>query len=879
MKRVLTLLILIFSFGVSFSQDGVEKGVIRVKLKSDANQVLTKSISSVKTRSVDITKKVSTGMASVDALTKKHKAVSITRVFPHAGKHEAKQEAHGLHLWYEIKINDKSNVLDIANIFGKDTNIEKAEPIFTKKYISDTAHISALDVTVNDPTFDRQWHFFNSGQVGTAGVDIRLPQAWNITTGSPNVIVAVMDGGVDYSHEDLAGNMWINWDEYNGTRGIDNDGNGYIDDIYGANFGNGYNNGNIIPTQHGTHVAGLIAAMNNNGKGGAGIAGGLGSAKGVKIMSCQILFENDTRGSNDAAAIAYAANNGAVILQCSWGYDIEGAKEQSVLDAIKYFIATAGKDSNGDPLPNTPMVGGIVIFAAGNDNSSGKWYPAYYDEVLAVAAVDYDGFRAPYSNYGDWIDIAAPGGNTSKTRGGIYSTLPNNRYGYLQGTSMACPHVSGVAALILSKYGSATYTPEELWKRLVSTTTSLKQWDSENYMNMGSGLLNAELALSEDNGIPPNVITDLDVVDTFSTSVLLTWTAPSDDDTGNAALYTIVASKNPITIANFDAAEIKNTTNATPAGTTEIITLTGLTNSEKYYIVVISEDIWGNKSTISNIIEIITKNHAPISKGIAPITLRDAETNVTIDLDTIFTDPDGDIMTFTVENVNSSIYTASVNQNMLVINPVSIGNVIIKVTATDVYGLSVSDYFDITIIHNHAPVPVAPGITITLTRDSRVENIDLSEYFTDPENDPIINYNITQTGGIVQLNLQMPILQITAISYGETELQITAIDKYNSEGTAFIINVISEIVSSGEIHVWPIPVTSSLNYSFNIQKESNVEIRVIGTDGGIVYRNQNKKYTTGTHAETINTSSWPQGMYVLQYLVNGKTVEAKKIVK
>jgi gliding motility-associated-like protein len=260
----------------------------------------------------------------------------------------------------------------------------------------------------------------------------------------------------------------------------------------------------VTPDDHGTHVAGIIAAVTNNGTGVAGIAGGSGGGNGIRLMSCQI-FEGDNSAQDIGEAITYAADNGAVICQNSWGYDKAGEYNQSELDAIQYFIDYAGKDSKENARPGTKMQGGIVIFAAGNDGSDDHWYPAYLDYVTAVSAIGYTGKRAHYSNYGSWVDIAAPGGDSNHGRyGTILSTLPTNSsyspkegagYGWMQGTSMACPHVSGVAALVLSKYGNPGYTPDMLRKRLIDSTRSLTAYDPTYASRLGKGLVDARKAL------------------------------------------------------------------------------------------------------------------------------------------------------------------------------------------------------------------------------------------------------------------------------------------------------------------------------------------------------------------------------------------------
>ncbi len=502
MKRILTILCLL-SACVAFGQNSnIIPGKIRVKLKQPARERMilhTQTAGRQGVRTTQTGQPLSVGLESLDALNKTNKATAMYRVFPYAGKYEARQMKAGLHLWYDIEVSGDRNPVDLAKIYMTDANIEIAEPVLRIRKVADETPF-----TPNDPDYTKQWHYKNTGQSGgTPGVDIRLPEAWNTTKGKGTVIVAVVDEGIEYTHDDLKDNMWVNGAELNGTPGVDDDGNGYIDDIYGFNFVDGYginpnNNvqgpGPIVPGNHGTHVGGTIAAATNNGKGGAGVAGGDGATGGVKIMSCQTMVENVEAGAYIGAAIAYAADNGAVILQNSWGFGEEGYHSQSVLDAIRYFIRYAGTDETGTvPYPGTPMMGGIVIFAAGNDNSSGNWYPARYEEVMAVASVNHYGTRAYYSNYGNWVDISAPGGDTREALiGGIYSCLKGNTYGYYQGTSMACPHVSGIAALALSVYGSESYTPNQLWDRMIISVNPLPQEALFRNGQMGAGLIDAE---------------------------------------------------------------------------------------------------------------------------------------------------------------------------------------------------------------------------------------------------------------------------------------------------------------------------------------------------------------------------------------------------
>lgn len=390
----------------------------------------------------------------------------------------------------------------------------------------------------NDPLFAEQWPLYNDGSVSEearSGADINVIPAWTKTAGRSDVIVAVVDEGVEYTHPDLAANMWS---------GI------------GKNFCDRDNDDITWGEGHGTHVAGTIAAVSNNGIGISGIAGGTGGGNGAKIMSCEIFHPTDGRydASSDATAdaIKYAADNGAVICQNSWGYEAGSmslnqwiSQDRAVKEAIDYFIQYAGMSPDGQTQTG-PMAGGVVIFAAGNEYSGQPGYPAAYEPCISVAAVSCSYEAAWYTNYGSTIDICAPGGgeganfiyNIDYNEGYNLSTLPTNLkngdrftytdyngdketttidyvsttagYGYMQGTSMACPHVSGVAALIVSQFGAPGFTNEQLKEKLFSTArdidsyqgTIYNSWDRGTYAGKIGKLVDAGAVL--DSGeVPP----------------------------------------------------------------------------------------------------------------------------------------------------------------------------------------------------------------------------------------------------------------------------------------------------------------------------------------------------------------------------------------
>jgi subtilisin family serine protease len=590
-KYLLTLFLLAFICIVTFAQKGIKEGVIRVKFspseaaKLQSTQFLTRSSDGI----------VRTGMTSVDRLNSKYKVSKMTRVFPYAGKYENKHKKYGLHLWYQIEIGPKENVRSATQLYAALKEITYSEPVYEKVlvdgYKSKKSKIPmSLSSGTNDPRFNEQWGYHNTGQTGgTPDADVDLVEAWVIETGSPQVIVSVHDGGIDINHEDLEGNVWINTGEIPGNN-IDDDGNGYIDDVNGYSFVN--NTGTITPDEHGTHTSGTIACETNNAIGMSGVAGGTGNDDGVRVMSCEIFA---TSSGGFAESFVYAADNGAIISSNSWGYNLPNVFEQAEQEAIDYFIAEAGYDEDGNQVG--PMAGGIVIFAAGNNGSSQEYFPGAYDAVMAVAGTDHNDEKYLSSNHGPWVELSAPAV-------AIWSTVPNDNYDYFNGTSMACPHVSGVAALLVSHFMSEGITPEQVWSRLVNTTDPLTFDGAEDW---GSGRLNAYNALLEDDETGPEAISDLRIFETGQVSVVLSWTAPKDlPDNYPVSGYDIRYSTSSINASNFDlAAQFEATISSLP-GETELVEISGLSPETAYYFAVKSLDFFNNNSDISNVVSSTT---------------------------------------------------------------------------------------------------------------------------------------------------------------------------------------------------------------------------------------------------------------------------------
>ena len=517
-----------------------EAGELLIKFSPEMSDILDQAQLS-KTRSGKATR---SGIPSTDEVLDILGSYSFERVFPVDANTEARTREAGLHLWYTVKFNKGTDLKaaaerlkQLGEISKVQTNgrIKRAYNTDSKRiYLSDkalqqkaTRAAAAAEGEPNDPGFASQWHYRNLGEgnydfenlnnnhVGAkAGCDVNALEAWKTCTGDPSIIVAILDEGVMYTHPDLAANMWCNPGESVQGAKTDGDGNGYEGDLHGYNFVT--ESGDITWTDandsgHGTHVAGTIAAVNNNGKGVCGVAGGDGTPNsGVKIMSCQVFSgQNSVTLAGEARAIKYAADNGAVILQCSWGYN---SSESSIIngytpgpatekewaetyplekEALDYFINNAGS-------PNGVIDGGIPVFAAGNEYAGNPAFPGAYSKCVCVSSVAADYTPACYTDFGSLVTLSAPGGDleyyskigeqedeywaetTTEQKGAVLSTMIKNgqpAYGYMEGTSMACPHVSGVAALGLA-YAAKTNRHYRAADFVALMKKSVKELDS-----------------------------------------------------------------------------------------------------------------------------------------------------------------------------------------------------------------------------------------------------------------------------------------------------------------------------------------------------------------------------------------------------------------
>ncbi|GEM_PF-789751 len=445
-----------------------------------------------------------TGISRLDNLNRAYEVLHFIQKYPRMKPRTYQGRTLIPATWFRLEFKARIDAEKVARAYRALRGVVDAQPIgvhpVTARY-------------PNDSRFSDQWHLNQSNDA-----DMDAPEAWDIETGNTDIIVADLDTGVRYFHKDLGGanasyshpeaargNMWINWAEKNGTDGVDDDNNGYVDDWIGWDFVTGKSgvSGEDVSTPdndprdfngHGTHTAGLIAAITDNNYAVASVAGGwmngsqAETGNGVKVMGLRIgwsgryfIWEVGYVDMGFAAdAFYYAANNGARIASCSWGSSNSGG----LGDAIDYFLAG----------------GGMIFKAAGNDDNEDTDYMTARTDIISVAATNASDQKADFSSYGSWVDISAPGDN-------IYSTYhdhtdPETDYvASLSGTSMATPNAASVAALIWSHHPD--WTADQVKQRLFDTADDIDNVSGNaSYAGkLGAGRVNAFNAVN-DGGTP-----------------------------------------------------------------------------------------------------------------------------------------------------------------------------------------------------------------------------------------------------------------------------------------------------------------------------------------------------------------------------------------
>lgn len=776
--------------------------------------------------------------------------VSAERVFPEAGEFEQRHRDAGLHLYYRLKFDESRAVSTKAAVQLSDIEgIMEVEPV---RKIKTTA-------VFNDPYLGSQWHYINPGTGSTykAGADINVKQVWErYTTGSPEVIVAVSDQGVDLSHEDLAAHC---------LKGGMNGSKCFLYDFPGYT---------IYPGNHGTHVAGTISAINNNGIGVCGIAGGDGSDNtGVKIMSCQILRtdpndSNHTYQGDSDDAFVWAADHGAVISQNSWGYVYDTAAEaarggisSSTKSAIDYFIKNAGTDKNGNQ--TGPMKGGVVLFAAGNDAWPDGW-PGKYDgngKLLAVGAISSKGTRTYYSNYGDWVDICAPGGDY-KVGPEVLSCITDNGYGNMQGTSMACPHVSGVAALIVSYFGGPGFTNDMLVERLLGGT-------NKTLVSTASKIGNLVDAYGSfvygDTSAPDKVESFSSAVVSNTVDVTLAITADGDQ---TALGYMVCASKTKSDLESLNPrsipSSVKTASNEVEAGAkvgdTMVASIKDLDFSTTYYISVYAFDYSRNFSESSPIVSVKTEaNHAPVITTSYTGDFK-VHTFETLMAEFSITEPDGHDFSYEYVVGSDADFMKVIGGVPTVYikgSGAPVGKYHSSLTATDKYGMKSVYDINFEILENQKPFVVKQIENIQFSAAKQSINIDMNDYIQDPDGEPL-TYDIGMTTkNVVHCFPTNNMMNISSLGFGLTDVVITAIDAAGEKCSLQFKALVRD--NSTPADVYPNPATSYIYVRPG--EPGTTTVKIFNQAGSKVY--EKTAELSAFDPLKVDVSGFPGGVYTV----------------
>lgn len=793
--------------------------------------------------------------------------IRMRRLFPDAGEFEARTRAEGLHLWYVLSYDESKTMtrasaelelpgVDVVEYCPKISIVGEPEVVSYEASVR-----AASSGTFDDPMLGQQWHYYNNGSASSSvsGCDINVLPVWkNYSTYAKykgDIVVGVVDGGIDYNHEDLKDNMWHN-PEKSG------------DNVYGYNFAE--STFNIHSEDHGTHVAGTIAAVNNNGIGVCGVAGGDSKRqiKGAKLMSCQI-FDGDKQGSGPEA-IKWSADHGAVISQNSWGYDGLTTTPASLKSAVDYFIKYAGVDKNGNQ--TGPMKGGIVIFAAGNDNKNVS--STDYEAVVNVSSVGADYKRAYYTNYGSWCDIAAPGGDAKKGNM-VLSTLPGNKYGKMQGTSMACPHVSGVAALVLARYGGDGYTPTALRKRLEDNTSDISAQNANYYL--GKGLVNAYKAIAGSGGKAPNTPENLSA-ETQSNNVRFNVTVPSDPDDGKPNSIYIYYSTSDFTSADkamYGMFYIED------LGVGDVLsgTVTGLEFNTEYYVAAAACDLAGNRSGLTKRVRVTTGgNSAPVITAKTPVSFS-IKAHESAVAEFAIIEPDGHFYSLELESGSDAAVLDTLKRPEPKIRITGVnapaGTYSAKLTVTDIYGMATVAKVDYTIQENHAPVVVKAFENMLFTSKAAVtQEYPVSEYFNDEDGEDLTYTFSFSNPAVANMTYSKGKFLLTPMNYGSSEITITGTDVRNeSVSQTFLVMVMD---GSKEVSLYPNPVKDKLNIQLGLRADE-VKVKIVSAVGS-TYLDGSLGAGSPFTPLTVNMSDAVAGQYTVVVTLDGKEYKSR-IVK
>ncbi len=887
------------------------------------------------------TRAVANSVVSTATLAQAH--VKVAPVFNLTGKYAEAARRMGLDRWYKLTFDEDANVQQILDELNSNKqvaiahgglNIVPEKPLLptTSAAVPRTRVVSeAVNYFFNDgyamqenadPMLRNQWHYENDNYAdypyNKIGADISLFKAWEKETGSEDLVVAIMDTGIDINHEDLQDAIWSGVTE-NGEQ------------VNGWNFA--YGNSTIVPGFHGTHVAGTIGAHSGNGVGVAGIAGGNGSKKGVRLMSCEIFGADKAGGASDKAASAgdiasafqWAANHGASIINCSWGYeypDDHSMTAESYLskysssgdvirEGIRYFIKYAGMEPDGvTPRPNALMKGGLVFFGAGNSNARDiDIIPASYPEVIAVGAFTMDYKRASYSNTGSWVDILAPGGSTllNNEHRGVLSTVPesfqnlsldqrsglsgrnfcypeNPKYAFFQGTSMATPHVTGIAALMVSHFGKKgdPISNDEIRTRLLG---AVKAHSFEEEINspqlkdkLGAGYIDAAMALANKEQKAPAAPT-IQLENTRYYDATISWEVTGDEDAPtvqkNTFAYDVYLSSKALSeeeLATTAPTTIRYSFEQA-VGTKIEQKFQDLQSNTEYYVYVVARDRAGNKAQRTSFTFKTQENHVPtIVNHPGKITILNTKPYYAYKLKV----KDADLnQTWTYKTSKLAQGTTIIRNDkdeleLLIETNTQQGAHSIEITLTDNIGGTRVETIEYEIVDHVAPKLVGRLEDVSFKVNDKPLTLSLENIFAAAGNQTLTYSVTTDNPQVAEASIQGSMLTLTPHQKGIATIIVLVSDGVKKVQQAFTVSV-NDDKTTDVYALYPQPAHSYMRILVR-GGISIINVQVTSLRGQVL-RNETLSVNSNTHEATLETDRLVPGTYYL--LVKSGNVTSK----
>lgn len=883
------------------------------------------------------------GLRSLSLRSLSTDEIELKPIFDTSGPLGEAIKREGLDRWYSISFSKDSNTHEVIEELSKDSNVERVHGGLKVDQRNSVAAVPAQGVLraltsssqkfsfndsyrgkFNDPMLEQQWHYSTTKLVypyGMQGADINLFPAWDVTTGDPDVVVAVIDAGVDFNHPDLSHAKWIG----KTTSGETLDG--------GWNF---YKDNRIIePGFHGTHVAGTIAAKNNNGIGGCGVAGGGGNGDGVKIMSLQV-FSSDTdydgtkqaKIDGFARAFTFAAEHGALIVNCSWGFSYNSSKYtpasyadtyrdylKLIDEAVTFFNKYAGCDSNGMPKAGTMMKGGLVFFAAGNDGENDiEIIPSSLPQVISVAAYRADFNIAEYSNRGKWVDILAPGGDITHGNHlapcfGILSTVTSTfsnvklgdkmgseylyygdpLYAYAQGTSMATPHVTGVAALVISHFGkdkSGSFTSDDLRKRILSAIKPIDPESNNEYNsniawrgNMGVGYLDAGLALAPKGNIKPDAPKlTLGEVRYYDAKVSWSVTEDSDDATSKKTtfVYDLYLNKGKDNVSYKSGEEYAHVySRAKSVGDELKYEFSDLETNQDYTLVVVARDRDGNTAKPVSVSFKTKHNNPPKITNMPSGVTTILDTTPYYEFDFEVKDADKHEWEYTSSLPAQTTLERRGDKLHLHINVNGLkGKHKVEIELYDLLddkrlGGHTSEIFEFELRSHQAPKQVSPISQVALQRGGSAATINLADVFASTTGQSLSYKATSRDESIVKASVEGQSLVLTPGSKaGYTSVSLVVSD--GDKQTVVAVQVlVSEQGQSQVYALYPQPAHSYMRILVNPSVKS-IEAIVTSMRGEILQQ-ETLSIKGQTNEATIEIDRLAPGTYHLLVKAGGVT--------